>query len=152
MFLNKLLDKCLYMESTYSYPELSPIYHRATLASCIFSISSSTPPSVRCLRFSRLCVALHTTYNAGVAIIYLILHLLTFFFTEKCGFKGFETGKYGTPPSLGYWFRQLSVYAFSLMTMKLLVVALFALWPGIFKLGEWLLSFLGTSDAAQVIL
>lgn len=88
----------------------------------------------------------------GVAIIYIILHGLTWLFTEKCGFKGFETGKYGTPPSFGFWFRQLSVYVFSLTTMKLLVVALFILWPGIFKLGEWLLTFLGPSDAAQVIL
>ena len=36
--------------------------------------------------------------------------------------------------------------------MKLVVVVLFALWPGIFKIGEWLLSWLGNGDAAQVIL
>ena len=96
--------------------------------------------------------SLEVHVSAGVAIIYLALHSITFFLTEKCGFKGFETGKYGTPPSLSYWFRQLSVYLFALTTMKLLVVALFALWPGIFKLGEWLLTFLGPSDAAQVIL
>lgn len=77
---------------------------------------------------------------------------MAFMLTEKLGFKGFESGKYGTPPSFGHWFRQLSVYIFALTTMKALVVALFALWPGIFKLGEWLLSFLGTSEAAQVIL
>ncbi|KAF7792839.1 hypothetical protein EIP86_003940 [Pleurotus ostreatoroseus] len=35
--------------------------------------------------------------------------------------------------------------------MKLLVVGLFALWSGIFKVGEWLLSFLGTNDVLQVI-
>ncbi|GJE84537.1 STIMATE domain-containing protein [Phanerochaete sordida] len=87
----------------------------------------------------------------GVAIIYLTLHSINFFLTEKCGFKGYETGKYGNPPSLSYWFRQLSVYLFSLATMKLLVVGLFALWPGVFKLGEWLLTFLGPSEAAQVI-
>ena len=90
--------------------------------------------------------------TSGVAIIYFTLHSVTFFLTEKCGFKGFETGKYGSPPSLSYWFRQLVVYIFSLTTMKLLVLALFAAWPGIFKLGEWLLSFLGPSDTWQVIL
>ncbi|KAI0340748.1 hypothetical protein BDW22DRAFT_1359556 [Trametopsis cervina] len=87
----------------------------------------------------------------GVAIIYFTLHTLTFFFKEKCGFQGFETGKYGTPPSLSYWARQLAVYLIALTTMKLLVLALFAATPGIFKAGEWLLGFLGTSDAAQVI-
>lgn len=87
----------------------------------------------------------------GVAIIYLILHLLTWFFTEKCHIKGFETGKYGTPPSINYWMRQAAVYIVSLTTMKLLVVVLLILWPGIFKMGEWLLGFLGDSDAAQII-
>jgi hypothetical protein len=88
----------------------------------------------------------------GVAVIYFTLHSLTYFLKEKCGFTGFETGKYGTPPSLVYWGRQLAVYLFALTTMKLLVLALFAATPGIFKAGEWLLSFLGTSEAAQVIL
>ena len=36
--------------------------------------------------------------------------------------------------------------------MKMLVIVLFAAWPGIFMLGEWLLTFLGPSDAVQVIL
>ncbi|KAI0701187.1 vacuolar membrane protein-domain-containing protein [Cytidiella melzeri] len=96
-----------------------------------------------------LNILIDTTF--GVAIIYLTLHSLTFFLKEKCGFKGFETGKYGSPPSLSYWARQLAVYLFALTTMKLIVLALFAATPGIFKAGEWLLSFLGTSDAAQVI-
>ncbi|KAI0080820.1 hypothetical protein K474DRAFT_1636771 [Panus rudis PR-1116 ss-1] len=87
----------------------------------------------------------------GVAIIYLILHVATFVLTDKFHLKGFESGKYGNPPSVNYWARQAAVYVFSLTTMKLLVITLFALWPGIFKMGEWLLSFLGHSDAAQVI-
>ena len=88
----------------------------------------------------------------GVAIIYLILHLLTHLMTVKCGFKGFESGEYGTPPAFSYWLRQTTIYVLSLTNMKLLVVGLFALWPGIFKVGEWLLSFLGTNDVLQVIL
>jgi len=35
--------------------------------------------------------------------------------------------------------------------MKLVVLGLFAIWPGIFKIGDWLLSWLGNKDAAQVI-
>ena len=76
----------------------------------------------------------------------------TYVLTEKFHLKGFESGKYGTPPSIVYWMRQTAVYVFSLTIMKLSVIALFALWPGIFKMGEWLLSFLGTDEAAQVIL
>jgi len=35
--------------------------------------------------------------------------------------------------------------------MKLVVVGLFAAWPGISEVGKWLLSWLGNGDAAQVI-
>ena len=88
----------------------------------------------------------------GVAVIYLSLQCFTYLLTEKLHLKGFESGKYGSPPSFWYWLRQATVYVLSLTIMKLLVIALFAVWPGIFVLGEWLLSFVGSSDAAQVIL
>ncbi|RPD66825.1 hypothetical protein L226DRAFT_565610 [Lentinus tigrinus ALCF2SS1-7] len=96
-----------------------------------------------------LNILIDTTF--GVGLIYLILQVVTYVLTEKFHLKGFESGVYGTPPSINYWFRQASVYVFALTTMKLLVIALFAALPVIFDLGEWLLSFLGTSDAAQVI-
>ena len=89
---------------------------------------------------------------SGVGIIYLTLHVMTYLLTEKCHLKGFESGVYGTPPRINYWLRQSAVYIFALTMMKLLVVALFAALPVIFDVGEWLLTFLGPSDAAQVIL
>ncbi|EIW61555.1 uncharacterized protein TRAVEDRAFT_118048 [Trametes versicolor FP-101664 SS1] len=96
-----------------------------------------------------LNILLDTTF--GVGIIYLVLHVTTYLFTVKCHLKGFETGVYGTPPRITYWLRQSAVYVFALTTMKLLVVALFAALPIIFDAAEWLLTFLGPSDAAQVI-
>ncbi|CDO77017.1 hypothetical protein BN946_scf184380.g2 [Trametes cinnabarina] len=96
-----------------------------------------------------LNILLDTTF--GVGVIYLILHVMTYLLTEKCHLKGFESGVYGTPPRINYWLRQSAVYVFALTMMKLLVVALFAALPVIFKVGEWLLTFLGPSDAAQVI-
>ncbi|TFK90879.1 hypothetical protein K466DRAFT_516406 [Polyporus arcularius HHB13444] len=96
-----------------------------------------------------LNILIDTTF--GVGVIYLILQVATYVLTEKFHLKGFESGVYGTPPSINYWFRQAAVYVFALTTMKLLVVAVFAALPVIFDLGEWLLSFLGPSDTAQVI-
>ncbi|PCH40899.1 hypothetical protein WOLCODRAFT_99513 [Wolfiporia cocos MD-104 SS10] len=87
----------------------------------------------------------------GVGVIYFFLHILTWLLSEKCQLKGFESGQYGSPPSFSSWARQAAVYVVSLLSMKLLAVALFAVWPGTFKMGEWLLSFLGESDAVQVI-
>ncbi|KAA1473361.1 hypothetical protein DENSPDRAFT_779796, partial [Dentipellis sp. KUC8613] len=96
-----------------------------------------------------LNILLDTTF--GVGIIYFILQFATWILAEKLLLKGFESGQYGTPPSFIYWLRQAAVYVFALTSMKLLVIAFFALWPGIFELGGWLLSFLGTNDTAQVI-
>lgn len=87
-----------------------------------------------------------------MGVIYLILQGFTFILTEKCQLKGFESGQYGNPPSLSYWLRQAAVYVLALTMMKLLVIGLFAAWPGIFSVGTWLLSFLRSSDALEVIL
>jgi STIMATE family len=89
---------------------------------------------------------------AGVGVIYLVLHLLTWFFADKLQFKGFQSGQYGSPPSLSYWARQAAVYVVSLISMKLLVVLLLASWNKLLDIGAWLLSWLGTNDTAQVVL
>ncbi|KIJ69796.1 hypothetical protein HYDPIDRAFT_77379 [Hydnomerulius pinastri MD-312] len=98
-----------------------------------------------------LNVLLDTTL--GVGMIYLVLPSTTFVLSKKLHLKGLQTGQYGNPPSVKYWIRQTAVYAFSLTTMKLLVVALFAVWPGISEVGDWLLSWtsVGEGDAFQVI-
>jgi hypothetical protein len=76
-----------------------------------------------------------------VATIYLILHIFTYLLTEKLGLKGFQSGQYGTPPKFRYWLQQGVVYVISLGIMKMLVVGLFALFPGLVKIGAWLLSW-----------
>ncbi|KAH7887363.1 vacuolar membrane protein-domain-containing protein [Phlebopus sp. FC_14] len=89
----------------------------------------------------------------GVGLIYLVLQTATFVLTKKLHLKGLQSGQYGKPPSFNYWARQTAVYVFTLTTMKLLVVALFAVWPGVSKLGDWLLSWtsIGDGEAFQVI-
>ena len=90
-------------------------------------------------------------YTAGVGAIYLALHLLTWLFTAQLQFKGFQSGQYGTPPSLNYWARQAAVYVVSLTSMKLIVVLLLA-WHKLLDFGVWLLSWLGNGDTVQVVL
>ena len=91
-------------------------------------------------------------YMAGVGAIYVALHLLTWLFTDKLQFKGFQSGQYGSPPSLHYWARQAAVYVVSLTSMKLFVVLLLASWRRLLDFGAWLLSWLGNGDTAQVVL
>jgi len=89
-----------------------------------------------------------------VALLYLILRFFAYVLTGKLNLKGFESGQYGTPPSIFFWARQAAVYVLSLTSMKLLVLLLLALFPGIYDVGEWLLSWTwtGEGDALQVIL
>lgn len=89
----------------------------------------------------------------GVALIYIVHHGLTYLLAKRLRFKGYESGQYGSPPSIAYWARQAAVYVFALMTMKMLVVGLFTVWPGISKVGDWLLSWtaIGNGDAFQII-
>jgi hypothetical protein len=85
-------------------------------------------------------------------VIYLALRLFTWVLTSKLQFKGFQSGQYGSPPSLNYWARQAAVYVISLTSMKLLVVLLLASWRKLLDIGAWLLSWLGNGDTAQVVL
>lgn len=89
-----------------------------------------------------------------MGIIYLILHALTDILAKRLKWEGFESGVYGTPPSFKYWARQAAVYIFALTTMKIIVIIIIVTVPGIFNVGEWLLSWtrVGSGDSVQVIL
>lgn len=87
----------------------------------------------------------------GVGYIYLILHFTDRLFTDYFRLNGFKSGQYGDPPSLNYWFRQAFVYVLTILTMKLLVVGLFALWPGIFDVAEFLLNWADGKDKLRII-
>ncbi|KAF9034994.1 hypothetical protein BDZ89DRAFT_947024 [Hymenopellis radicata] len=89
----------------------------------------------------------------GVALLYIILHLLTYLCADKFQLIGFESGVYGKPPSIVFWGKQAALYVVALTTMKLLVLGLLAVFPGLFIIGAWLLSWTqtGDGDALQVI-
>ncbi|KAG7447595.1 uncharacterized protein BT62DRAFT_930610 [Guyanagaster necrorhizus] len=89
----------------------------------------------------------------GVGLLYIILRVLTHIFVENLHLKGFESGVYGSPPSIKFWGKQAALYVVALTTMKLLVIALLAFFPSLFVIGAWLLSWTwtGDGDALQVI-
>lgn len=72
--------------------------------------------------------------------------------TRRLNLKGFTSGEYGEPPSISYWARQATVYVLTILTMKLLVIGIFAAWPGIFDVGEWLLGWTDGHGGLQVVL
>ncbi|KIY73895.1 hypothetical protein CYLTODRAFT_416551 [Cylindrobasidium torrendii FP15055 ss-10] len=89
----------------------------------------------------------------GVALLYMILHVLTYLAVERLGLEGFQSGVYGKPPAFVYWTKQTALYVVALTTMKFLVVGLLAIFPGLFVIGAWLLSWTKSEkgDSLQVI-
>lgn len=89
----------------------------------------------------------------GVGILYLLLWGTTKVLTEQFHLHGLQTGQYGDgpKPSVKFWARQATVYVACLLGMKVVVIILFAIWPGIFDIGEWLLSWTGDSNWVQVV-
>ncbi|KIJ56932.1 hypothetical protein M422DRAFT_104141, partial [Sphaerobolus stellatus SS14] len=86
----------------------------------------------------------------GVGYIYLVLHAADKLLTNRLKLKGFRSGQYGDPPSLAYWARQASVYVFTILTMKLLMVGLFAAWPGIFDIAAYIIKWTNGHETLQV--
>ncbi|EUC67433.1 vacuolar membrane protein [Rhizoctonia solani AG-3 Rhs1AP] len=90
--------------------------------------------------------------TVGVGLIYAFLLTGTWLLATKLQFKGFRSGDYGgVPPSKIFWLRQATVYVTSLLLMKVAVVLLFAVWPGLFAFGDWLLSWTDGDASLQVV-
>lgn len=117
--------------------------------------------------------------TVGVFFIYIALKWVTWFLTERLGLEGFVSGQYTPPlpaivpatgsssssvqsgasrrsfrrgrPRIEYWFKQLGSYLFVLFLMKMAVLVIFALFPFLFDVGSWILSFFGSHKDFQVL-
>ncbi|TKY89439.1 hypothetical protein EX895_001970 [Sporisorium graminicola] len=117
--------------------------------------------------------------TVGVFFIYIALKWVTHILTERFNLEGFVSGQYTPPlptvvstsaspgssvqsgtsrrsfrrgrPRLEYWFKQLASYLFVLLLMKMAVLILFALFPFLFDVGSWILSFFGSHKDVQVL-
>lgn len=87
-------------------------------------------------------------------MIYLVLHSSAWLLSGKLGIKGLKTGQYGNPPLITYWVRQAAVYIFAITAMKFLVVVMFAVWPELSAIGDWLLNWTtaGAGESVEVVL
>ncbi len=117
-----------------------------------------------------LNIIIDTTF--GVLIIYVTLNALTHLFTEIWGYDGFVSGQY-TPsapqhgqtasngeargtrarvprPKFIFWLRQLALYLVAITVMKLVVTALFWLFPFLIFFARWLIDLFGSHQKLQV--
>lgn len=73
--------------------------------------------------------------------------------TEFYRLKGFESGIYGDEygDQMKSWSKQLGIYVLALVTMKVVVLALFGLCPWLERLGEWVLEWTMGNYRIQVV-
>ncbi|KDQ08880.1 hypothetical protein BOTBODRAFT_148497 [Botryobasidium botryosum FD-172 SS1] len=87
----------------------------------------------------------------GVGIIFYFLKVANHILTVRLKLDGFTSGLYGEPPSYKFWLRQAAVYVCALLAMKITVVVMFAVFPWLYDVGEWLISWTGDKGGVQVI-
>lgn len=89
----------------------------------------------------------------GVVILIYALRMLHKII-ERFSIPGLRTGMvsgyYGEPPKWMYWMKQSSVYFAGLMVMKFIVGLLFALFPWLGMVGDFLLSWTEGNKKVQV--
>ncbi|RKO97307.1 hypothetical protein CAUPRSCDRAFT_4997, partial [Caulochytrium protostelioides] len=84
-----------------------------------------------------LNILLDTT--VGVGILYLFLRLLARL-AHRLAIADVEPGYYGMPPRVDAWLKQLAMFALAWLGVKIAVVAVLSLFPGIFvPMAAWLL-------------
>ncbi|KAG9305905.1 hypothetical protein G9A89_016557 [Geosiphon pyriformis] len=86
----------------------------------------------------------------GVFILFSILKILQLVITAF-GVEGMQSGDYGSPPRITWWFKQLVGFIISLFTMKIIVVLILRTAPLLFEVGEWAIRWTEQSTKLQVV-
>ena len=62
-----------------------------------------------------------------------------------------KSGHYGQPPHASWWVKQSAIYFIGLILMKLCVLLIFTLVPGIAMVGDWALPWTEGSETLQIV-
>ncbi|KAL4917461.1 vacuolar membrane protein-domain-containing protein [Aspergillus aurantiobrunneus] len=115
-----------------------------------FEITSNYKPNP--CSFYLLNLGIDTTL--GIPILIFILHILNrlAMFTPLANPpESIESGNYGDPPRVGWWFKQSVVYFMGLLGMKICVFFLIQMVPLVVEVGDWALRWTEGNTAVQII-
>ncbi|KAL4998125.1 vacuolar membrane protein-domain-containing protein [Aspergillus recurvatus] len=115
-----------------------------------FEITSKYRPNP--CSFYLLNLGIDTTL--GIPILIFILHFLNRLakYTPLANpLESIESGNYGDPPRVGWWFKQSMIYFLGLLGMKICVFFLIQMVPLIVKVGDWALRWTEGNTAIQII-
>ncbi|RDW77947.1 hypothetical protein BP5796_05799 [Coleophoma crateriformis] len=102
--------------------------------------------------FYLLNLAIDTTI--GIPILIVLLRIFTGLFSMTSfgePRESIESGHYGTPPRVWWWFKQCIIYFLGLMGMKLCVLIIFLVLPWISRVGDWALGWTEGNEVLQVL-
>ncbi|KAL5332596.1 vacuolar membrane protein-domain-containing protein [Aspergillus crustosus] len=115
-----------------------------------FEITSEYKPNP--CSFYLLNLGIDTTL--GIPILIFILHFLNSLarYTPLANPpESIESGNYGQPPRVGWWFKQSIIYFICLLGMKICVFFLIQMVPVIVTVGDWALRWTEGNTAIQII-
>ncbi|KAL2833251.1 vacuolar membrane protein-domain-containing protein [Aspergillus cavernicola] len=115
-----------------------------------FEITSKFKPNP--CSFYLLNLGIDTTL--GIPILIFILHFLNrlaIYTPLSNPPESIESGNYGDPPRVGWWFKQSVIYFLGLLGMKICVFFLIQMVPLIVKVGDWALRWTEGNTALQII-
>ncbi|CRG84633.1 Vacuolar membrane protein YPL162C [Talaromyces islandicus] len=133
----------------------SVMLHLANLLLSLFSaghfeISQQYQPNP--CSFYLLNLGIDTTL--GIPILYLVLLIinqLALYTPLARPPESIESGNYGQPPNVMWWFKQAILYFLGLLWMKFSVFILIQVFPVIVKVGDWALRWTEGNAALQII-
>lgn len=101
--------------------------------------------------FYLLNLAIDTTI--GIPILIILLRVTTGLIAyTRLGQppESIQSGHYGSPPNAWWWLKQSFIYFIGLFGMKLCVLIIFLMIPGIAQVGDWALSWTEGNEKLQI--
>ncbi|KAH7328814.1 vacuolar membrane protein-domain-containing protein [Stachybotrys elegans] len=89
----------------------------------------------------------------GIPILIILLRVTTALFAmTRYGQppESIQSGFYGNPPNVWWWIKQSIIYFIGLLGMKVCVLIIFVMIPGIAKVGDWALGWTEGNEKLQI--
>jgi hypothetical protein len=91
--------------------------------------------------------------TVGIPILIVLLRIITGLAAyTRVGQppESIQSGYYGSPPNVWWWLKQSVIYFLGLFGMKLCVLIIFLMIPGIAQVGDWALSWTDGNEKLQI--
>ncbi|EFQ98991.1 hypothetical protein MGYG_02002 [Nannizzia gypsea CBS 118893] len=131
----------------------SSMLHLVNLLASMLSAGQISPDDAQTNPCSYYLLNLGIDTTLGIPILILILRVLNHaaLYTPLANPpESIESGHYGRPPKVLWWFKQSMIYFFGLVIMKICVLCIIYWLPFIVLIGDWALRWTEGNTAVQI--